>query len=188
MHTFDDVSLSARSGFVSNQRVDRHRGVTTVVKTTGNVVKIVVNRGEEATFGATRGTARTADDRGVTGVTARLPGDRHGSSMSGNVINLRAARPVRREVEAANDERTDLGPSVDLAVWLHDIIIDGVRSGQFSGHEHGPAAALADLLSHIQGGDLLEIAQWHFERLYGSDPYAFVSRLTVAMQGGSRKP
>jgi hypothetical protein len=108
--------------------------------------------------------------------------------MSGNVIDLRAARMVRREVEAANDERTDLGPSVDLAVWLHDIIIDGLRSGQFSGHEHGPAAALADSLARIQGGDLLEIAQWHFERVYGSDPYAFVSRLTATMQGRSRKP
>jgi len=127
------------------------------------------------------------DRPNVTDVTARLPGDRHGSSMSGNVINLRTARMVRREVEAANDERTDLGPSVDLAVWLHDIIIDGLRSGQFSGHKHGPAAALADLLARIQGGDLVEIAQWHFERVYGSDPYAFVSRLTATMQGRDRK-
>jgi len=107
--------------------------------------------------------------------------------MSGTVINLRAARMVRREVEAANDERTDLGPSVDLAVWLHDIIIDGLRSGQFSGHKQGSAAALADLLSRIQGGDLLEIAQWHFERVYGSNPFAFVSRLTATMQGRNRK-
>ena len=108
--------------------------------------------------------------------------------MSGEVINLRAARMVRREVDAANDERAELGPSVDLAVWLHDIIIDGLRSGQFSGHRHGPAAALAELLTHIQGGDLLEIAEWHFERIYGSDPYTFVSRLTVTLSPESGRP
>ena len=53
--------------------------------------------------------------------------------MSDNVIDLRAARMVRREVDAANDERTDLGPSVDLAVWLHDrgpILFRQVRVGQ----------------------------------------------------------
>ena len=42
MHTFDDVSLSAESGFVGNQWVDCHGGVTNVVKTARNVVKSVV--------------------------------------------------------------------------------------------------------------------------------------------------
>ena len=75
--------------------------------------------------------------------------------MSGDVINFHATRMVRREAEATNDERTDLGPSVDLAVWLHDIIIDGLRSGQFSSHERGPSGALADLLSRVIGSDFV---------------------------------
>jgi hypothetical protein len=99
--------------------------------------------------------------------------------MSGDVIAFQAARMKRHKVEAANDQRTDLGPSVDLAVWLHDIIIDGLRSGQFSSHEHGPSAALADLLSHVhnRGSDLIEIAEGHFKLVYGCDPYTFVARL-----------
>ncbi len=99
--------------------------------------------------------------------------------MSGDVIGFQAARMERHKAKAANDERTDLGPSVDLAVWLHDIVIDGLRSGQFSSHEQGPSGALADLLSHIhsQGGCLVEIAEQHFELVYGCDPYTFVARL-----------
>jgi hypothetical protein len=97
--------------------------------------------------------------------------------MSGDVINFHATRMVRREAEATNDERTDLGPSVDLAVWLHDIIIDGLRSGQFSSHERGPSGALADLLSRVIGSDFVAIAEGHFELVYGCDPYTFVARL-----------
>ena len=110
--------------------------------------------------------------------------------MSNNVIEFQAARMVRREAEAANDERTDLGPSVDFAVWLHDIIIDGLRSGQFSKHEHGLAAALADLFSHLQrrGTDYIEIAEGHFELVYGCDPYTFVARLAGDKPKQSRNP
>ena len=100
--------------------------------------------------------------------------------MSGDVIGFQAARMARHKAEAANDEWTDLGPSVDLAVWLHDIVVDGVRCGQFSGHEHGPSAALAELLSHfhIRGSCFVEVAEEHFRRVYGCDPYTFIARLT----------
>ena len=100
--------------------------------------------------------------------------------MSSDIIDFRTASAVRREMEAANDERTDLGSSIDFAVWLHDIIIDGLRSGQFSGHEHGPAGALNELFSDLQrtGTNYIEIAEEHFELVYGSDPYTFIARLT----------
>ncbi len=99
--------------------------------------------------------------------------------MSSEIIDFRTASALRRKIEAANDERTDLGASIDFAVWLHDIVMDGLRSGRFSNHEHGPAAALADVFSALQklGTDYVDIAEEHFELVYGSDPYTFVSRL-----------
>ena len=99
--------------------------------------------------------------------------------MSGELTKFRAARSVRRKIEAANDERTELGPSIDLAVWLHNIIIDGLRLGQFSGHKDGPAGALDELFSrlHRTGTNYIETAEEHFELVYGSDPYTFIDRL-----------
>jgi hypothetical protein len=52
--------------------------------------------------------------------------------MSGDGTNFRAGRVVRREVETGNDGRTDLEPSADLAIWMDEIILDGLRSGLFS--------------------------------------------------------
>lgn len=98
--------------------------------------------------------------------------------MSGDVINFQAARLVRREVEAQNDERTDLEASADLAIWIHDVIVRGLRSGQFSHHEQGPCVSLADQLLRTIGSNFVPVAEGHFHRVYGRDPYMFLVNLT----------
>ena len=98
--------------------------------------------------------------------------------MSGDAINFRAARMVRREVDATNDEWTDLGPSADLAIWIDDIIVDGLRSGLFSIHELGRAAGLSDVPTRVIGGDLASVAEGQYYRIYGCDPCTFMTNLT----------
>ena len=100
--------------------------------------------------------------------------------MTGEVIDFRTAGAAHRKGLAADDDAMALKEAVDFAVWLHDIVVEGLRSGQLSNHEHGPGAALAELFYALQkrGTDYIELAEEHFQAVYGTDPYTFAARLT----------
>ena len=94
--------------------------------------------------------------------------------MSDNVIEFPVGFSDRRKARAPNAPHTDLGTPVDIAVWIHDLIIDGLNSGEFHDCEQGPAAALACFLHDRHGGDLVAAAEGCFEMIYGRDPYTFL--------------
>jgi hypothetical protein len=77
-----------------------------------------------------------------------------------------------------------LGVPVDIAVWIHDVIIDGLNSGEFDECEGGPLGALAQFLQDKHGGDIAAAAEGCFELIYGCDPYTFL--IHVAKQGSSK--
>ena len=66
---------------------------------------------------------------------------------------------------------------MDIAVWIHDIIIDGLDSGLLKDCREGPSATIAQILQHDDDGDLTAVAEECFELIYGCDPYTFLKRL-----------
>ena len=97
--------------------------------------------------------------------------------MADNVIEFPVGFSQRRMARAPNAPHTDLGTPVDIAVWIHDLIIDGLNSGEFQECEGGPAAALAGILTDDYGGDLAAAARGCFELIYGCDPHIFLMDL-----------
>ena len=98
--------------------------------------------------------------------------------MSGNVIEFPVGISDRRK---ATPFHTDMGVAVDIAVFIHDLIIDGLNSGEFLDDEEGPCAALGQFLQDKHGGDLAAAAEGCFEMLYGTDPYTFVRHVANSM-------
>jgi hypothetical protein len=68
--------------------------------------------------------------------------------MSGNVIEFPVGFSDRRKVTPYH---TDMGVAVDVAVFIHDLIIDGLNSGEFLDNEDGPCAALSHFLRDKHG-------------------------------------
>lgn len=101
--------------------------------------------------------------------------------MSDNVIEFPIGISDRRRSRAPNALHTDLGTAVDIAVWIHDLIIDGLNSGELLYCEEGPGTALAECLQDTYGGDLATAAEGCFELIYGTDPYSFVRRVASSM-------
>jgi hypothetical protein len=97
--------------------------------------------------------------------------------MSDNVIEFPVGFSERRTARAPDAVHTDLGTPVDIAVWIHDLIIDGLNSGEFRDCEQGPAAALAQFLHDRHDGDLVAAAEGCFVMIYGCDPYTFLMRV-----------
>jgi hypothetical protein len=93
--------------------------------------------------------------------------------MSSNVIEFPVGFSERRKADAQSGFHTNLGHPVDIAVFIHDVIIDGLNSGEFHDCEEGPVAALAQFLTDKHGGDLAA-AEGCFELIYGCDPYTFL--------------
>jgi hypothetical protein len=104
--------------------------------------------------------------------------------MSNNVIEFPVGFSERRRADAQSGFHTNLGHPVDIAVWIHDLIIDGLNSGEFHDCEGGPVAALSQFLQDKHGGDLAAAAEGCFEMIYGCDPYTFL--MHVAKQGSSK--
>lgn len=107
--------------------------------------------------------------------------------MSGNVIEFPVGFSGRRAATAPTAPHTDLGVPVDIAVWIHDLIIDGLNSGEFLDDKEGPCAALGQFLQDKYGGDLAAAAEGCFEMIYGCDPYTFLMHLErhVALRVGA---
>ena len=101
--------------------------------------------------------------------------------MSDNVIEFPIGISDRRRSRAPNALHTDLGSAVDIAVWIHDLIIDGLNSGEFLDDEDGPSAALAKFLRDTYGRDLAAAGEGCFELLYGCAPDTFVGHVANAM-------
>jgi hypothetical protein len=97
--------------------------------------------------------------------------------MSGNVIEFPVGISERRKATASNAPHTNLGAPVDIAVWIHDLIIDGLNSGEWRDCDGGPVAALDGILTDDYGGDLAAAAAGCFELIYGCDPYTFLMRV-----------
>jgi len=97
--------------------------------------------------------------------------------MSDNVIEFLVGLSERRKVDAQSGFHTNLGHPVDIAVWIHDLIINGLNSGEWLECEGGASAALAGILTDDYGGDLAAAAEGCFELIYGCDPYTFLMHL-----------
>jgi hypothetical protein len=82
------------------------------------------------------------------------------------------------EGESAGRDAHGLGDSRRyIAVWIYDLIIDGLNSGEWHSCEEGPAAALAQFLHDKHGGGLAAAAEGCFEMIYGCDPYTLLMRV-----------
>jgi hypothetical protein len=101
--------------------------------------------------------------------------------MSGNVIEFPIGISERRKAEASTPLHTDLGAAVDIAVWIRDLIIDGLNSGELLDDEDGPCVALAKFLQDKHGRDLAAAAEGCFGLIYGCDPYTFVRHVANSM-------
>ena len=101
--------------------------------------------------------------------------------MLGDVIEFPIGISDRRQARAPTALHTDLGAAVDIAVWIHDLIIDGLNSDEFLDCQDEPGAALAHYLQDKHGGDLTATAEGCFEFIYGCDPYTFVRRVANSM-------
>jgi hypothetical protein len=97
--------------------------------------------------------------------------------MSGIVIEFPIGFSERRKATVPTASHTDLGTAVDIATWIHDLIIDGLNSGEFFDCKEGPYAALEQFLQDRYGGDLAAAAEDCFEVIYGCDPYTFFMRV-----------
>lgn len=97
--------------------------------------------------------------------------------MPYNVIEFPLGYSDRRRANAPNAFHTNFGHPVDIAVWIHDLIIDGLNSGDFHDCEEGPAMALAQFLSDKYGGDLAAAAEGCFDLIYGCAPYTFLMHI-----------
>jgi len=96
--------------------------------------------------------------------------------MSDKVIEFYVDFCNRRSTRAPHVPPTELDRPFDIAAWIHDLIIDGLNSGEFLDCEEGPYAALGQFLQDRYGGDLAATAEGCFEVIYGCDPYIFLMR------------
>ena len=105
----------------------------------------------------------------------------------GDVIEFPIGISERRKARAPTALHTDLGAAVDIAVWIHDLIIDGLNSGEFQECEGGLTAALAQFLQEKHGDDIAAAAEGCFELIYGCDPHTFLMHVErhVALQVGA---
>jgi hypothetical protein len=97
--------------------------------------------------------------------------------MSGIVIEFPIGFSERRKATVPTASHTDLGTAVDIATWIHDLIIDGLNSGGFFDCKEGPYGALEQFLQDRYGGDVAAAAEGCFEVIYGCDPYTFLMRV-----------
>lgn len=75
---------------------------------------------------------------------------------------------------AAPEEADD---TLEVAAGLHDLILDGVRTGAFAGHRAGARTALENAIADAVGADAAAAAKTRFARIYGVDPAGFMERL-----------
>lgn len=78
-----------------------------------------------------------------------------------------------------NAPHTCLGHLADIAVLSHDLIIDGLNSGEFRDCEREPPPALAQFLTEKYGGELAAVAEGCFEMVCGCDPYTFLIHIQI---------
>ena len=71
-----------------------------------------------------------------------------------------------------------LGETLEVALQIHDCIIEGLHSGRLDDGKSDPAMALADALIRTYGMDYVLAAHEHFEHVYGCDPYTFLEHVS----------
>lgn len=96
--------------------------------------------------------------------------------MSENVIAFPGVRAVSIK-RMARGSRGSLGATVDVALWIHTCIVEGLLSGRFDHHDGDAPPALAEALISAYGMDFVVTAQEQFEAVYGCDPYTFLDRM-----------
>jgi hypothetical protein len=98
-------------------------------------------------------------------------------SMSVIVIKFPIGFSERRKAASPTAPHTDLGTAVDIAAWIHDLIMDGLNSGELFDCSEGPYGALEQFLQDRCGRDLAAAAEGCFEVVYGCDSYTFLIRV-----------
>jgi len=71
----------------------------------------------------------------------------------------------------------DLGPTLETALRVHTLIVQGLRLRRFVRHRQGLTAALLRELNEIYGEDGMRVAVDDFTVIYGCDPFAFLEHL-----------
>ncbi len=70
-----------------------------------------------------------------------------------------------------------LGDTIDTALEVHDLILEGLRCHCFSENPGGLKAILPAALSDLFGPEYIQWAETQFELIYGVDPYTFIDHL-----------
>ncbi|MCU0838301.1 MAG: hypothetical protein MUE49_06205 [Rhodospirillales bacterium] len=71
----------------------------------------------------------------------------------------------------------DLGPTLETALRVHNLIVQGLRLRRFVRNRQGLAAALLRELNELYGEDAMPLAVDDFSIVYGCDPFAFLEHL-----------
>lgn len=97
--------------------------------------------------------------------------------MADNIIAFPGVRAgsVR---PGSTDSRASLGTTMDIGLWIHGCIVEGLHAGRFDGPGLDGRAVLEEALTTIFGLGFVVIAQEQFETVYGCDPYTFLDRMT----------
>ena len=96
--------------------------------------------------------------------------------MADNVIAFPGVRAgsVR---PGTTDSQASLGTTMDIALWIHGCIVEGLHAGRFDGPDADGPTVLEEALISVFGLGFVVIAQEQFETVYGSDPYTFLHRM-----------
>jgi hypothetical protein len=73
--------------------------------------------------------------------------------------------------------QASLGTTMDIALWIHGCIVEGLHAGRFDGPGMDGPTVLEEALISVFGLGFVVIAQDQFETVYGSDPYTFLDRM-----------
>jgi hypothetical protein len=66
---------------------------------------------------------------------------------------------------------------MDIALWIHGCIVEGLHAGRFDGPGLDGPAILEEALINIFGLGFVVIAQEQFETVYGCHPCTFLDRM-----------
>lgn len=68
--------------------------------------------------------------------------------------------------------------TVEAAVTIHGLVLDGLGSEHFAAHPDKLKAILREAIGDVFGADMVAWAEQQFTQIYECDPYAFIDRLS----------
>jgi len=97
------------------------------------------------------------------------------SSESVGVTIIQFPSGGRRPPPEPPEQR--LGDTIDTAVEVHDLIIEGLRCHCFQANPEALKTILPAALSDLLGPEYVQWAETQFELIYAVNPYTFIDHL-----------